>query len=96
MNKYESVIIVKNNFSNEKLKEIISKVEKKIGEYAKITEKKDCGIKKLAYEIQNNKEGYYYLFQFEIEDNKETEAIKEIERFYRITDEILRYITIKK
>ena len=56
MNKYVSVKIIKNNFSNEKLNEIISKVEKKIGEYAKITEKKDCVIKKLAYEIQNNKE----------------------------------------
>ena len=50
------------------------------------------GKRKLAYEIKKNKEAYYMQINFE----SEPEAITELERIYRITDEILKFITIKK
>lgn len=95
MNKYESVIIVKPNLSKTELAKVTSKVENKINELAKITDKADYGVKKLAYEIRKNKEGHYLLYQFEVNDNNKENTTKEIERLYRITDEIIKYMIIK-
>ena len=50
------------------------------------------GKRKLAYEIKKNKEAFYVQFNFE----SNPEAITELERVYRITDDILKFITIKK
>ena len=43
-------------------------------------------------EIKKNKEAYYVQFNFE--SNPET--IAELERIYRITDDVLKFITIRK
>ena len=95
MNKYESVIIIKPDLTKGKFEETISNVEKKISEYSKIIAKEDYGIKRLAYEIKKNKEGHYYIFQFEVNEEYQTIAIKEIEQFYRITDEIIKFIIVR-
>jgi small subunit ribosomal protein S6 len=94
MKKYESVIIIKTNLSKEKETEILNKISNKIGEQAKITNKEDIGVKKLAYEIQKNKEGHYIIYQFEVEKD-DSNVIAEIERFYRITDEIIKFIVVR-
>ena len=52
----------------------------------------DMGKRKLAYEIKKNKEAFYVQFNFE----SKPEAITELERIYRITDDVLKFITIKK
>jgi small subunit ribosomal protein S6 len=95
MKKYESIIIVKPNLIKEKEKEILNKVSNKIGEFANIINMEDIGVKKLAYEIQKNKEGHYVVYQFEIDKNNSSNAMAEIERFYRITDEIIKFITVR-
>ena len=95
MNKYESVIIVKPNLSKAELAKVTSKVENKINELAKLTNKEDYGVKKLAYEIRKNKEGHYLIYQFEVNSDNKENATKEIERLYRITDEIIKYIIVK-
>lgn len=95
MNKYESVMIIKSNLSKSNFSKITSRIEDKINELAEITQKEDLGIKKLAYEIDKNNEGHYLIYQFEVKDENKEEAITEIERFYRITDEIIRYIIVK-
>ena len=92
MKKYETVIILNPNLTKNKLIETFNNVENKIKEYAKITQKDDLGVKKLAYEIAKNKEGHYVVYQFE---NIKENAVKEIERFYRITDEIIKFITVE-
>ena len=43
-------------------------------------------------EIKKNKEAYYIQINFE----SKPEAVAELERIYRITDGILKFITIKK
>ncbi len=50
------------------------------------------GKKKLAYPIKKYAEATYLLFNFEAEP----ESIKELERVYRITDEILKHIVVRK
>ena len=50
------------------------------------------GKRRLAYEIKKQQEGYYMVFEFE----SKPEAIAELERIYRITDDIMKYIIVKK
>ncbi len=92
MNKYESVIIINPNVDEAGLKALEDKFTGLINENGKVEEVIDMGKRKLAYEIQKNKEAYYVTFEYE----SKPEAIAELERIFRITDEILKYITIKK
>lgn len=92
MNNYETIFIMNPNITEEQRKEVIAKVEKYINTNGKITNKNDIGKRKLAYEINKNAYGDYYLIELECEPK----AIYELERIYRITDEIMKFITIKK
>ena len=52
----------------------------------------DVGIKNLAYEIKNHKQGHYVLFTFA----SDIENIANLERQLRIDDTVLKFITVKK
>ena len=95
MNEYENVIIIKPDLSKEETSKVILKIENNIRNFAEITKKDDLGIKKLAYEIRKNNEGHYLVYQFQVEEKKREFAIREIERFYRITDEVIKFLIIK-
>ena len=86
-NKYESIIIFNSNISEEKLAEIKEYI-KMITDYYY---DEDLGIKLLAYMIQKQEKGYFYKIEFE--GNSET--VKKLERYYRIKDEIMKFITVK-
>ncbi len=92
MNKYESVIIINPNVDEAGLKALEEKFTGLINENRKVEEVVEIGKRKLAYEIDKNKEAYYVQFNFE----SKPEAIAEIERIYRITDDVLKFITVKK
>lgn len=92
MNKYETVILIKSDITEEKRNDVIDTIKKYLNENGKITKIDELGIKKLAYEVQKNKEAYYYVIEF----NSNTENIAELERIYRITDEILKFIVVRK
>ncbi len=94
MKKYESVILLKSNLSEKDLDNIVNEVESKILSYGNISQKQNLGIKKLAYEVKGNTNGYYLVFQFEIKEDISSEAIKAIERLYKIRDEIIKYIVV--
>ena len=96
MNKYESVIIIKPDIDKEETSKVVSNIRNKISEYANINKEEDLGIKKLAYEVKKYKEGHYLCYEFEIKEDKKELAIREIERFYRITDEIMKFITVRE
>lgn len=89
LNKYESIIII-----NPELKyigDIKEKIFNIIGEFY-VDSFEDMGNKKLAYEIQKNKTGHYIKTEFYAKDY---EIINELERYFRINDDVLKYITIK-
>ena len=92
MNKYESVIIINPNIDEAALKALEEKLTGLINENGKVEEVVEMGKRKLAYEINKNREAYYIQFNFE----SKPEAITELERIYRITDDVLKFITIKK
>jgi small subunit ribosomal protein S6 len=89
---YETMFIVKPTLSDEEIANQIdtvkSNIEKNGGEVVSVD---DIGIKSLAYEIQKNKRGYYYVIYFKAP----SESIIELERTYRVNENILRFIFIK-
>jgi len=89
---YETMFIVKPTLTEEEMQSQIelvkANIEKNGGE---IVTTEDIGSKQLAYEIEKNKRGYYFLIYFK----SPTASILELERNYRINENILRFIFIK-
>lgn len=92
MNKYESVIIIKPTLTDEETKDTINKYKENFEKFSNQPVKvEDLGKKKLAYEIQGNKEGNYAVFTF----YGKPEDISETERQYRIDDNVMKFMTVK-
>ncbi len=91
MNKYESVIIINPNVDEEGTKALVQKFTDLINSDGKLEKADELGKRRLAYEVKKNKEGYYVVFYFEAN----TSLISELERNYRITDEVIKFMTIK-
>ncbi len=92
MNKYESVVIINPNVEESALKELIERFQTLINTDGKVEQVNELGKKKLAYEVKKNKEGFYVVYDFEANPS----LIAELERNYRITDEVIKFIVIKK
>lgn len=92
MNKYESVVIMSATAEDNKINEVVDKITNLIKENGNLEKIENLGKKKLAYEIKLNKEGLYYVFEFE----SNPEFIQELERIYRITDEVIKFIVVRK
>lgn len=92
MKHYETMFIIKPTLVEEEIKQ-------KIESYKEIITKNggqietclDMGMRNLAYEIKKNKRGYYFVIYF----RSEPSFIAELERLYRINEDILRFIVIK-
>ena len=91
MNKYESVVIIGQDVTEEGIKALIARFTDLINSDGKIENVQEVGRKKLAYEVKKNTEGYYVVFNFEAKP----ELIVEPERNYRITDEVIKFITVR-
>ncbi len=91
MNKYESVIIINPSVDDEGLKKLEGKFTDLINKNGKVEKVDELGKKKLAYEVKKNTEGIYVTFYFEATPD----SIAELERNYRITDEVIKFIVIK-
>lgn len=91
MNKYESVVIINPNVDEEGIKALVQKFTDLINSDGKLEKADELGKRRLAYEVKKNREGYYVIFYFEAN----TSLISELERNYRITDEVIKFMTIK-
>jgi small subunit ribosomal protein S6 len=89
---YETMFIVKPTLTEEEtvaqIDLVKSNIEKNGGE---IVACDDIGTRPLAYEIEKNKRGYYFVVYFKAPSN----SILELERNYRINETIMRFIFIK-
>ena len=93
LNKYESIYIINPNVEAEGIKSLVEKFNALIEEEGgKVTETTEWGMKKLAYPIKKLNQGYYVLVNFEAK----AEFIDELERVYKITDGVIKFITIRK
>ena len=92
MNKYESIIIIDPSLDEQGTKAVITKFTDLINGDGKVENVDEMGRRKLAYEIKKHSEGYYVVYTFEANP----EFITELERIYRITDSVMKFITIRK
>jgi len=91
MNKYESVIIINPNLDQEATKALIKKFEDLINTDGKVEKIDELDKRKIDYEIKKSKEGYYVVYTFE----SKPEAIAELERNYRISDDVMKFIVVR-
>ncbi len=93
MQKYEMMFIVKTGSDEAAVKKVADEIQKIAKDNkAKISEFKELGLKKLAYSIKKEINGYYFVMNFEAE----AEAIKELDRKTSINENVLRHLIIKE
>ena len=90
-NKYEMIVILNPSIGEEALNALTEAVKAKVEEGATIDTLDVLGNKKLAYEINDQKEGYYLQFNF----SAESTFPKEIERKLKITENVMRYLVVR-
>ncbi len=92
MRHYENLVIVKPTLTEEEIKSQLAAIKDIItSNGGEIKVCNDMGIRKLAYPIEKSVRGYFYVIYFTMEPKN----IAEIERRYRINEELLRFVTIK-
>ena len=92
MNKYEMMFIVKTTVEEteavkvaEELKSIITSMK------GEVTDSKDLGNKKLAYPINKEVTGFYFVVDF----TANNEIVSELDRKARINENVLRHLIIR-
>jgi small subunit ribosomal protein S6 len=92
MKKYETIFVINALLEDERIQEIIAIVKNLIESSAQLEKLEEWGKKRLAYEVNKQKEGYYVLVHF----SAEPEFPAELERIYKITEGILKYLIVKR
>ena len=93
MNQYELALVVNAKIEDDAKLATLEAVKDLVTRFGgTITTVDDWGKKRLAYEIQKMKEGYYYFIQFE----SDSTVPNEIEQRIRIMENVIRYLCIRK
>lgn len=103
MKKYENVYILRGSLTEEQSKKEIGEITKYF-ENVKVYDNSDDilnlfnnntnsyqGKKNLAYEIKGEKQGYYFITNFEGTESK----VEKIENQLKLNDNVLKFITIR-
>ena len=91
MRRYETIIIADPDLSAEQRDPLLQRVSDVVKEgdgYLALTD--EWGARKLAYEIKKKNRGYYIRFDF----CGTGAVVNEMERFFRIDDRVLKYMTV--
>ena len=92
MSKYELCVVLNAKIEDDERAAVLEKIKKYIDRFGgTVTDVDEAGKKRLAYEIQKMREGYYYFIHFDAE----TSAPLEIENRVRIMENVLRYLCVK-
>ena len=93
MNKYELALVLNAKVEDDVRTATLEKVKGLVERFnGTITNVDEWGKKKLAYEIQKMKEGFYYFVQFDAPAT----CPAEVEKRVRIVDNVIRYLCVRK
>lgn len=93
MNKYELAVVVNAKLEDEERAATIEKVKEYITRFGgTVTDVDDWGKRRLAYEIQRMREGFYYFIHFEADGT----CPAEVERRVRIMENVIRYLCVRQ
>lgn len=91
MRRYETILIIDPDLSDDERSSILEKLRDLITRHdAFLVEFDNWGVRKLAYEIKKKGRGYYLRIDY----CGISALVDEIERFSRIDDRILKYMTV--
>ncbi len=89
---YENVFITRQDISTTQVEELIETFTKVIEDnHGTILKTENWGLRTLAYRIKKNRKGHYVMFNID----SPGVAIHEMERQMRISEDVIRYLTIK-
>ncbi|WP_462410053.1 30S ribosomal protein S6 [Neobacillus sp. Marseille-QA0830] len=93
MSKYEIMYIIRPNIEDEAKKALVERFNNILLENgAETAESKEWGKRRLAYEINDFRDGYYQL----VKTNSPASAVQEFGRLAKINEDIIRHIVIKE
>lgn len=93
MNKYELAVVVSAKLEDEERAAVVETVKGHITRFGgTVTNVDEWGKKRLAYEIQKQKEAFYYFIHFE----SDTNCPNEVEQQLRIMENVMRYLCVKQ
>ena len=93
MRDYEVLYIVRADLDDDKVQDVVKRVNTLIERSGGAAERTNLwGKRKLAYEVKHQKEGSYVLQDFQIPQNR----IPELESALKITEEVLRHLIVRK
>lgn len=92
MRRYETIFIIKPSVGEDEITAIIDKTTGIIEQFdGSIVNLDHWGLKKLAYPIKKELQGYYVFAEYA----GKPEAVAEAERIFKIDDRVLKFMTIK-
>jgi len=92
MRRYETIFIVRPNIAEDEIDAVINRTSSIIeGDSGTIIKVDKWGLKKLAYLIKKESQGYYVYVDYA----GMPASVSEVERIFRIDDKILKYLTVK-
>lgn len=93
MKKYEIMYIIRPNIDDEAKKALVERFNSILTDNgAEVTNVKEWGKRRLAYEINDFRDGYYML----VNVMSGAEAVSEFDRLAKINEDIIRHIVIKE
>ena len=93
MSKYELAVVISAKLEDDARADALEKVKALVERFGgAITNIDDWGKKRLSYEIQKMREGYYYFIHFEADAS----VPAEIESRIRIMDNVIRYLCVRQ
>ncbi len=91
MNLYEGMYIINTTLSEDAREKALEKIlEGVTSRGGEIKKTHDQGRKKLAYEIDGRRDGFYYLIYFAVRPS----AIAEMWKEYHLHEDLIRFMTI--
>jgi small subunit ribosomal protein S6 len=91
MNKYETIYIIRPTVEEDGIKALEEKFNAIVESNGEIEAIDEWGKRKLAYLIDDIGEGFYVYMKYKASHD----VPKELERVFGITEDILRYMTIR-
>ena len=93
MTHYETVFILTPVLSDSQVEEAVNKFNDFVtANGGEIVAKENWGLKKLAYPIQNKRNGFYHLVEFKSDNN---ELVSQLEVAYKRDERVIRFLTVK-
>ncbi|WP_066506795.1 30S ribosomal protein S6 [Abyssisolibacter fermentans] len=91
MKKYEAVFIFRSNLEEADRVALFDKLKGIIETDGSVSKVDEWGLRKLAYEIKDQREGYYILINFEASHK----SIQELDRITKISEPVLRHLIVR-